>query len=36
MRLFGREDLKANAAQALEAMNSGKAYELVQKLAAHA
>ena len=36
MRLFGHEDLKANAAQALEAMNSGKAYELVQKLAAHA
>ncbi|MDC5821508.1 anthranilate phosphoribosyltransferase [Vibrio europaeus] len=36
MRLFGHEDLKANAAQALEAMNSGKAYQLVQKLADHA
>ncbi|MCG9630816.1 anthranilate phosphoribosyltransferase [Vibrio sp. Isolate30] len=36
MRLFGHEDLKANAATALEAMNSGKAYELVQQLADHA
>ncbi|WP_353496493.1 anthranilate phosphoribosyltransferase [Vibrio sp. CB1-14] len=35
MKLFGHEDLKANAAQAIDAMNSGKAYELVQKLAAH-
>ena len=36
MRLFGHEDLKANAAKAMEAMNSGKAYELVQQLADHA
>ncbi len=36
MRLFGHEDLKANTAKAIDAMNSGKAYELVQKLAAHA
>jgi anthranilate phosphoribosyltransferase len=36
MRLFGHEDLKANTQQAIDAMNSGKAYELVQKLAAHA
>lgn len=35
MKLFGHEDLKGNAAQAIDAMNSGKAYELVQKLAAH-
>ncbi len=33
LRLFGREDLKANAAQAIEVMNSGKAFELVQQLA---
>ncbi|PNH78017.1 anthranilate phosphoribosyltransferase [Vibrio diazotrophicus] len=33
LRLFGKEDLKANAAQAIDAMNSGKAYELVQQLA---
>ncbi|MBR9789865.1 MAG: anthranilate phosphoribosyltransferase [Vibrionaceae bacterium] len=36
MRLFGHEDLKTNAQQAIEAMNSGKAYQLVQQLAAHA
>lgn len=36
MRLFYHEDLKANAQQAIEAMNSGKAYQLVQQLAAHA
>jgi anthranilate phosphoribosyltransferase len=36
MRLFGHEDLKANTQQAIDAMNSGKAYELVKKLAAHA
>ncbi|MCV5343458.1 anthranilate phosphoribosyltransferase, partial [Escherichia coli] len=36
MRLFGHEDLKANTQQAIEAMNSGKAYQLVQQLAAHA
>lgn len=36
MRLFGHEDLKANTAKAIDAMNSGRAYELVQKLAAHA
>jgi anthranilate phosphoribosyltransferase len=36
MRLFGHEDLKANTQQAIDVMNSGKAYELVQKLAAHA
>lgn len=35
MKLFGHVDLKANAAQAIDAMNSGRAYELVQKLAAH-
>ena len=33
LRLFGKEDLKANAAQAFDVMNSGKAYELVQQLA---
>lgn len=33
LRLFGEEDLKANAATAIEIMNSGKAYELVQELA---
>ncbi|MCE0492701.1 anthranilate phosphoribosyltransferase [Vibrio salinus] len=33
MRLFGEEDLKANAAKAIEVMNSGKAYELVEELA---
>jgi anthranilate phosphoribosyltransferase len=33
MKLFGHEDLKANAALAIEAMNSGKAYQLVQALA---
>lgn len=33
MKLFGHEDLKANAQQAIDAMNSGKAFELVQALA---
>ena len=33
MRLFGREDLRINAQQALETMQSGKAYQLVQQLA---
>ena len=36
MRLFGHEDLKANTQKAIEAMNSGKAYELVKQLANHA
>ncbi|MCF7482325.1 anthranilate phosphoribosyltransferase [Vibrio sp. J1-1] len=36
MRLFGHEDLKTNTQQAIEAMNSGKAYQLVQQLAEHA
>lgn len=34
LRLFGQEDLKANTQQAIEAMNSGKAYQLVTQLAA--
>ncbi|MGF1750459.1 anthranilate phosphoribosyltransferase [Vibrio cionasavignyae] len=34
MKLFGFEDLKANAQQAINAMNSGQAYELVKQLAA--
>lgn len=33
MRLFGHEDLKANTQQAIKAMNSGKAFDLVQRLA---
>ncbi len=33
MRLFGQEDLQANTTKALEVMNSGRAYELVQQLA---
>jgi anthranilate phosphoribosyltransferase len=33
LRLFGHEDLKANTQKAIEAMNSGKAYELVTQLA---
>lgn len=33
LRLFGREDLQANATHAIEVMNSGKAFELVQQLA---
>ncbi len=33
LRLFGQEDLKANAQQALDVMASGKAYALVQQLA---
>ncbi|MCF7354883.1 anthranilate phosphoribosyltransferase [Vibrio sp. CK2-1] len=35
LRLFGQEDLKANTQQAIEVMNSGKAYQLVTQLAAH-
>lgn len=34
LRLFGQDDLKANTQQAIEAMNSGKAYQLVTQLAA--
>ncbi|MDC0609674.1 anthranilate phosphoribosyltransferase [Vibrio sp.] len=34
LRLFGEEDLKANAARAIDVMNSGRAFELVEKLAA--
>ncbi|WP_261817230.1 anthranilate phosphoribosyltransferase [Vibrio gallicus] len=34
MRLFGHEDLKENAAKAIDAMRTGKAYQLVQQLAA--
>lgn len=33
LRLFGQEDLKANAQQAIEIMQSGSAYQLVQQLA---
>ncbi|MCL9782025.1 anthranilate phosphoribosyltransferase [Vibrio sp. S4M6] len=33
MKLFGHEDLKQNTQTAIEAMNSGKAFELVQQLA---
>lgn len=33
LRLFGFEDLKANAQQAINVMNSGKAFDLVQQLA---
>ena len=33
MKLFGHDDLKFNAQQAIDAMNSGKAYQLVQQLA---
>ena len=33
MRLFGHEDLKQNTQAAIETMNSGKAFELVQQLA---
>ncbi|UGA56034.1 anthranilate phosphoribosyltransferase [Vibrio sp. VB16] len=33
LRLFGQEDLKVNTQKAIEAMNSGKAYELVKQLA---
>ncbi|MFC5077365.1 Bifunctional protein TrpGD [Vibrio thalassae] len=33
MKLFGHDDLKSNAQQAIDAMNSGKAYKLVQQLA---
>ena len=36
MRLFGHEDLKINTQQAIDVMNSGKAYELVKQLASHA
>ncbi|WP_153446992.1 anthranilate phosphoribosyltransferase [Vibrio algicola] len=34
LRLFGQQNLKANTQQAIEAMNSGKAYQLVTQLAA--
>ncbi|WP_443147280.1 anthranilate phosphoribosyltransferase [Photobacterium sp. MCCC 1A19761] len=34
LRLFGKEDLKANTRQALDVMQSGKAYTLVEQLAA--
>lgn len=34
MKLFGHEDLAANAQQAIDAMNNGAAYKLVQQLAA--
>ncbi|MCG3865433.1 MULTISPECIES: anthranilate phosphoribosyltransferase [unclassified Photobacterium] len=34
LRLFGQEDLKQNTQQAIEVMQSGKAFELVEKLAA--
>ena len=33
LRLFGQEDLKANTEQAIQVMNSGKAYQLVTQLA---
>ncbi|WP_281544287.1 anthranilate phosphoribosyltransferase [Grimontia sp. SpTr1] len=33
LRLFGQEDLKANTQKALDVMNSGKPFELVQQLA---
>lgn len=33
LKLFGHEDLKANAQQALDVMKSGKAYDLVRQLA---
>ncbi|EKO3657927.1 anthranilate phosphoribosyltransferase [Vibrio metschnikovii] len=33
LRLFGRDDLKANAQLAIDVMNSGKAFQLVQQLA---
>lgn len=33
LRLFGKEDLKANTQQAIDAMNSGKAFKLVNELA---
>ncbi|MFV0574078.1 MAG: anthranilate phosphoribosyltransferase [Vibrio sp.] len=35
LRLFGHEDLKANTQQAIEVIQSGRAYQLVQQLAAH-
>ncbi len=34
LRLFGQQDLKANTQQAIAAMRSGSAYQLVQQLAA--
>ncbi|GAK84335.1 anthranilate phosphoribosyltransferase [Vibrio ponticus] len=34
MRLFGHENLKANTQQAIDVMNSGKAFKLVEQLAA--
>jgi len=33
LRLFGEQDLKANTQKAIQVMNSGKAFELVQQLA---
>ncbi len=33
-KLFGHDDLKANTKQAIETMNSGKAFTLVEQLAA--
>ncbi|UAB71719.1 anthranilate phosphoribosyltransferase [Vibrio sp. SCSIO 43132] len=33
LKLFGNEDLKANTQKAIDAMNSGAAYELVKQLA---
>ncbi len=33
LKLFGNEDLKANTQKAIDAMQSGKAYELVKQLA---
>ena len=33
LRLFGQEDLRQNAQQALDVMSSGKAFQLVQQLA---
>jgi anthranilate phosphoribosyltransferase len=33
LRLFGFEDLKANAQRAIDVMNSGKAFDLVKQLA---
>ncbi|ELR67456.1 Anthranilate phosphoribosyltransferase [Photobacterium marinum] len=34
LRLFGQEDLKTNTQKAIDVMQSGKAFELVEKLAA--
>ncbi|MYM60480.1 anthranilate phosphoribosyltransferase [Vibrio sp. OCN044] len=35
MRLFGHDNLKQNTEQAIDIMNSGKAFELVKQLSAH-